>query len=368
MSRLAQQLNQAWLRRGWLACTLWPLHLVMRALVSLRRQGYRLGWLRSEQLPVPVIVVGNRVVGGAGKTPTTIALLQHLQARGWRPGVLSRGYKARAGQPGPILIDAHSAPGLSADDTGDEPLLVWRRTAAPLMVGRDRAASGRALLAQHPEVNLLVCDDGLQHLRLRRELEIVVFDERGAGNGWLLPAGPLREPISAPPPPGLLAPPIVLYNTSRPSTHLPGHPSQHRMRPLSLLQDWWQGRDSTRPLQARDCEGRPVWAAAGIAHPQRFFDALRQQGFCVEGLPLDDHASFDTLPWPAQAGDVIVTEKDAVKLMPDRVAAQCPGCRVWVAALDLHPDGTFWTVIDAALAQLPAPVPPGEHPTARHLT
>jgi tetraacyldisaccharide 4'-kinase len=202
---LAAQLNKAWLTRGWLACLLWPLSMLMRELVAARRLAFHQGWVQSARLPVPVVVVGNRVVGGAGKTPTTIALLQHLQSTGWRPGVLSRGYKAAGDGNTPTLIDASSSPGLDARRTGDEPLLIWQRTRVPIMVGRDRAASGLALLSAHPEVNVLVCDDGLQHLRLQRDIEIIVFDERGAGNGWLLPAGPLREPIDAAPPPTLRA-------------------------------------------------------------------------------------------------------------------------------------------------------------------
>ncbi len=360
---LASHLNQAWLRRGPTACLLWPLSLLMRTLVALRRTAYHRGWLASERLPVPVLVVGNRVVGGAGKTPTTIAVLQHLRQQGWRPGVLSRGYKASEGPQGAdgagahVLIDAESGPTLDASLTGDEPLLIWRRTGAPVMVGRDRAAGGHALLGAHPEIDLLVCDDGLQHLRLQRDIELVVFDERGAGNGWLLPAGPLREPIDAPPPPQLNAAPIVLYNAARPSTALPGHLARRQTAPLCSLADWWAGRASSAADKARAeplPAGQPVMALAGIAQPQRFFEALRQRGWQVEGLPLADHADFGTLPWPAGTPHLIVTEKDAVKLHPERVARERPGTQVWVAALDFQPEASFWTALDAALASLKA--------------
>jgi tetraacyldisaccharide 4'-kinase len=353
---IAARLQQAWLRRGPLAWLLWPVSLLMGALVGLRRLAFRRGWARSVRLPVPVIVVGNRIVGGAGKTPTTIALLQHLQAQGWRPGVLSRGYKAALATDGPALIDAQTAPSLTALQVGDEPLLIWRRCQVPLMIGRDRAASGQALLAAYPEINMLVCDDGLQHLRLRRDIEIVVFDERGAGNGWLLPAGPLREPIDAPPPPELRAKPIVIYNAPQASTGLPGHLSVRHTLPLCPLPDWWLGQAASQSLAPADTQAASTWALAGIAHPQRFFDALRAQGLAFKPLPLADHADFSLLPWPATARDVIVTEKDAVKLDPARVRAERPGCRVWVAALALHPAPSFWLALDQALAALPPPL------------
>lgn len=371
MSQLAQQLNQAWLRRGPLAIALWPVSWLMAAIVKVRRLGFAKGWLASHRLPVPVIVVGNRVVGGAGKTPTTIALLQHLKAQGWHPGVLSRGYKADIPGGGDrVLLDASCAAALKAHQTGDEPMLIWRRTGVPLMIGRDRAASGQALLRAHPEVDVLVCDDGLQHLRLQRDIEIIVFDARGAGNGWLLPAGPLREPVHAAPMPGLLAAPLVLYNATKVSTFLPGHMAQARMAPLMSLSDWWRGAtasthvapDATNPhtcstaptlpaelAQASRLAGQ-VWAVAGIAHPQRFFDALRGMGLAhFDTLSLADHARLDELPWPEQAREVVVTEKDAVKLDPERLANERPGCRVWVAALDLQPEASFWRALDAAL-------------------
>lgn len=360
MSRLEARLNQAWLHKGPLAMSLLPLAWLMGALVALRRQAYRMGWLAGGKMPVPVVVVGNRIVGGAGKTPTTMALLAHLKAQGWRPGVLTRGYKAALpeGQQG-LLIDADSASRLSARQTGDEPLLIWRRTGAPIMVNRDRAVGGLALLRAHPEVDILVCDDGLQHLRLQRDIEIIVFDGRGAGNGWLLPAGPLREPVDTPPTPGLCASPLVLYNAQRASTALPGHLATSTMAPLCALRDWWHGQQSSSKLNPSEVSQAGVWAVAGIAHPQRFFDALRGQGFQITPLALPDHAELVDIPWPQEAREVIVTEKDAVKLDPDRLARERPGCRVWVAALDFHPQTSFWRELDAALAKLPNRHQPG---------
>ncbi len=190
-SSLESILTRAWTRRGPLALALLPLALPLRALAALRRMLFRAGLLKSERLPVPVVVVGNIFVGGTGKTPLTIWLVQQLRAAGLRPGVISRGHGGAAGTaPREVL------PGSQAGDVGDEPLLIAARGACPVVVGRRRAEAGRHLLALHPDVDVLVADDGLQHYALQRDVEIVLFDGRGTGNGWTLPAGPLREPPS----------------------------------------------------------------------------------------------------------------------------------------------------------------------------
>jgi tetraacyldisaccharide 4'-kinase len=321
-------LQQAWLSHGAIACLLWPLSCLYRSVVALRRTGYRTGLLRTHRLPVPVLVVGNLIVGGAGKTPTTMAVIELLRAHGHRPGILSRGYGRSSGVPQLVTRDT------PAGDAGDEPLLMHLRTDAPTAVGADRVAAGRLLLQQHPELTVLVCDDGLQHWRLARDAQLIVFDERGGGNGWLLPAGPLREPVPDTVPPRSL----VIYNASRASTALPGHLAQGRLRGLVPLADWWAGRPGTAEAFAA-LRGRAVVAAGGMARPQRYFEMLRAQGLQVDELPLPDHHPFDTLPWPATTGDVVVTEKDAVKLRPERMGAT----RVWVATLDFE--------IDAAIAR-----------------
>lgn len=368
MSRLAEHLNRAWLHRGLLACALWPISVLMAALVRLRRFGFRQGWWPSVRLPVPVLVVGNRIVGGAGKTPTTIAILQHLQARGLQPGVLTRGYKASEDAPAHRLLDASTEASLSATETGDEPLLIWRRTHAPMAIGRDRAHGGLALLATHPKLDILVCDDGLQHLKLQRDIEVIVFDERGQGNGWLLPAGPLREPIDSPDTPGLQAPPLVLYNAAHASTPLPGFTGQRRMAPLCSLAQWRQSPPADSALAPRPPQsGDTVLALAGIAQPQRFFQALQELGYIVQGLPLADHADFSQLPWDDAAMDLIVTEKDAIKLSPIRLRQERPLTRVWVAGLDFCPEDAFWAHLDAALNRLPLR-PTRARPAAAPLT
>lgn len=185
---LTQVLTHAWSRRACLPRLLWPLAALHGMLVRLRRALYSRGLRASVRLRVPVVVVGNVVAGGAGKTPLVMALVAHLRAAGYRPGVISRGYGRQAKECLEVL------PTLSTTQTGDEPLLIRQLTGAPVFVARRRSEAAQALLRAHPDTDLIVCDDGLQHYALQRDLNIAVFDERGVGNGWLLPAGPLREP------------------------------------------------------------------------------------------------------------------------------------------------------------------------------
>lgn len=286
----------------------------------------------AQAVPVPVVVVGNLVAGGAGKTPTVIALVRALQQAGRRPGVVSRGHGGH-GQ-GVRAVGPFDAPG----DAGDEPVLIRRRAGVPVWVGIDRPAAARALCAAHPEVDVIVSDDGLQHAPLPRAAELVVFDERGAGNGLLLPAGPLREPLSR------TAGRTVLYNAARPSTPLPGPCVQRTLADALDLAHWHTGRrDAAVPLAA--LRGRTLRAAAGIASPGRFFGMLREAGLTIDPMPLPDHHPFATLPWPASTPEVIVTEKDAVKLDPHAMG----GTRVWVVGLDLVLPAP---VVDAVLARI----------------
>jgi tetraacyldisaccharide 4'-kinase len=344
---LAARLEAVWQAGGPAQWLLRPLGGLHRALVGLRRWLYRRGWRRTVRLPCPVIVVGNRVAGGAGKTPTTLALIGALQQAGWRPGIVSRGHGGQGTKPRPVL------PTSAATEVGDEPLLMQRRSGVPVWVGRDRAAAAAALLAAHAEVNVLVCDDGLQHLRLGRTVEVVVFDERGAGNGWLLPAGPLREPIDAPP---AALHQFVLYNAARPSTCLPGDCATRQLAGAVDLAGWWAGVPATaeRLVALRT---RPLLASAGIGQPQRFFDSLRTAGLAIDTLALDDHHDHARLPWPDGVADVVVTEKDAVKLDPRRVATERPGLRVWVVPLVLVPPAAFTVRVLDALGPPPAPRP-----------
>jgi tetraacyldisaccharide 4'-kinase len=341
---LAARLEAVWREGGPAQWALRPLGGLHLALVGLRRWLYRHGWPEVVQLPCPVIVVGNRVAGGAGKTPTALALVAALQQAGWNPGIVSRGHGGQGTTPRPVRSDSPAA------GVGDEPLLMQRRAGVPVWVGRDRAATALALLAAHSRVNVLVCDDGLQHLRLGRDIEIAVFDERGAGNGWLLPAGPLREPIDAP----AAAPhQFVLYNAVRPSTALPGDCATRQLAGAVDLAGWWNGVPAAGERLTALC-GRHLLASAGIGQPQRFFDALRASGLTIDTLPLGDHHDHARLPWPEGITDVVVTEKDAIKLDPARVAAERPGLRVWVVPLVLVLPAAFTRRVLAALGPAPA--------------
>ncbi|MES2424874.1 MAG: tetraacyldisaccharide 4'-kinase, partial [Pseudomonadota bacterium] len=184
----ATPLQQAWTRRGPLALALWPLSQLYRVLITLRRRLYQLGVFSSIRMPVPVVVVGNVVAGGSGKTPLVLALVRHLQQRGLQPVVVSRGHGRSDATCREVLEYS------SAAETGDEPLLLRRATGAPVFVAPRRADAARAALARYPQTRVIVCDDGLQHLALQRDVEICVFGDASIGNGWLLPAGPLREP------------------------------------------------------------------------------------------------------------------------------------------------------------------------------
>jgi tetraacyldisaccharide 4'-kinase len=351
--RLSDWLMAQWPHRTWASRALWPLHLIMSALVALRRTAYARGWARVSTLPVPVLVVGNLIVGGAGKTPTVIAILAHLQARGHRPGLLTRGHGRQSTEP-TVLLDQASAPSLNAQKVGDEPWLIWRRTRVPTAIDARRARGGLALLARHPEIDILVCDDGLQHLALARDIEVVVFDERGQGNGWLLPAGPLREALQAPSPSATSGQPLVLYNAPVPSTPLPGFVARKTLLAPQPWQAWCEGRTPhVEHLAAlRQTSPEQVWAVAGIAQPERFFEGLRAMGLAFTPCPLADHASFATLPWPADVTHVLMTEKDAVKIDLEQVQKHRPKTQVWVAALDFSPGEEFWRALDA---RLPSP-------------
>lgn len=342
MSRLRERLLQHWFGRargGLLARVLQPLAALYGVLQAFdRRRRER----RASALPqpaVPVIVVGNLVVGGAGKTPVVIALVQALQQAGWRPGIVSRGYGRRSA--GLQAVDANAR----ADAVGDEPLLIRWRTGAPVHVGRDRRAAALALLQRHPDVNVVIADDGLQHRELRREIEVVVFDERGLGNGRLLPAGPLREPPPPQPGPRML----VLYNHPVASTAWPGVVTNRQLGAAWPLAAWRAG-DARRAQPLAALRGRPLLAVAGIAVPERFFSALEAAGLQIERLPLPDHFAYGTLPpWPASTREIVTTEKDAVKLA-HHAADGVDAPAIWVVGLDLALPAEFTAALRARLA------------------
>ena len=295
----------AWLRRGPLALALLPLSWLYRLLLALRWRAYAWGLRRRDRLPVPVVVVGNVVVGGVGKTPIVIALVQALQQRGWVVGVISRGY----GRQGNDCREVHPAD--DADVVGDEALLLRCRTGTPVFVAAKRALAGQALLNAYPDTQIIVSDDGLQHLALARDVELCVFDDRGAGNGFLLPAGLLREPWPRRPLPAKLGSPDFWV------LHSGEHPAFAGLHVARRLADFALRADGSRlPLAELAASGLPLLALAGIAQPQRFFDQLRECGLRLSATQaLSDHHSFKD--WTAPPGvQIVCTEKDAVKLWP----------------------------------------------------
>lgn len=321
----------SWLQRQWfgqrrLVPALWflvPLSWLYAWIAERRRRR-----TQPAHLPVPVVVVGNITVGGAGKTPLTLGIVQALCARGWHPGIVSRGYGSRASAPRPVFPES------VAVDVGDEPILLARRSACPVWVGRDRVAAGHALLAAHPEVDLIICDDGLQHYRLARDVELAVFDGRGVGNAWRLPAGPLREPLAR-----LAEVDAVVFNGTSDLVLSAARPTFSMQLELG---DAYRldAPNVRRPLA--EFSGTPVFALAGIGNPARFFDALTARGLRVDARPFPDHHAYSPADLAfASKGILLMTEKDAVKC-----AGLSPG-EIWVVPVDAKlPTGLIELILE----------------------
>lgn len=322
-------MNAAWWldtwsrRRGW-AMALWPISLLYATLWHVLRWWHRLGFKRVSRLPVPVLVVGNVFVGGTGKTPITIELVRQLRDRGWHPGVVSKGHGRTNQNLSTVSLQSN------ATEVGDEPLLIHRLTQAPVVVAKDRHAAALALLARHPEVDLVLCDDGLQHLGLPRDVELCVFDARRIGNGWVFPAGPLREPWPRQVEPGVTA--LNLSSEQPPWDDAWGVHRQMAPQAHNGLGDTLELRSLTQP----------VHALAAIAQPEAFFSALRAAGITLsqaEAHP--DHATLEDWHPPA-ASVCLCTEKDAVKVWPRHP-------KVWAVPLSVQIDPACIEVIDQAL-------------------
>ena len=322
-------LEQHWYRVSPLHLLLCPISLLFAALAALRRLLYRGGLLSVTRLPVPVIVVGNIGVGGTGKTPLVIRLAEWLRERGLNPGIVCRGYGGSTRTP------RHAAADGDPLLVGDEAVLLARRSGSPVWVGAVRAAAARALLAAHPECDLIISDDGLQHYALARDVAIAVIDgERGFGNGMLLPAGPLREP-----PRRLNSVDALVINgaTLFPREMLPPEVAAFDMNVGGrIFYDLVNPQQQTGPEHfAR----QRVHAVAAIGNPQRFFNHLRELGISFIAHPFPDHHVFEASDFAFEDKDaVIMTEKDAVK---------CEGfCNdnFWVLRVDAE--------IDPALGEL----------------
>jgi tetraacyldisaccharide 4'-kinase len=309
--RVASWFEREWTQESYWQFLLRPLSWLLRCVIELRRFAFNRSWLKSERLPVPVIVVGNITVGGSGKTPLVIWLVDHLRAAGYTPGVISRGYGGT--EAGPFEVGPLS----DAQQVGDEPVLIATRTDVPIFIGRDRVAAGLALLAAQPDCDVIISDDGLQHHRLQRTIEIAVVDgEVQFGNGRLLPAGPLREPIDR-----LHSVDFVVVNEGN-SEHarkpaplaspgiMPGGPVSMRLSG----QVFYNAKDPNWHALAGDIRGQNLHAVAGIGRPKRFFDHLRRLGLSVIEHPFPDHHAYreEDFTFGTEA-IVLMTEKDAVK-------------------------------------------------------
>ncbi|MCT8126244.1 tetraacyldisaccharide 4'-kinase [Alishewanella sp. BS5-314] len=285
-------LEQAWYKKHWWCALLLPFSTLFYLVSSVRRLLFRTGVLKTERLPVPVLIVGNITVGGTGKTPFTIWLCDYLRERGYTPGIISRGYGGKV--KAPRLVTELDSPAL----VGDEPLLLAQRSGCPIVVSPDRVAAGRFLLEKRPQVDIIISDDGLQHYRLARDLEIVLLDgQRGLGNGWLLPAGPLREL-----PKRLASVDLVIANSGS-SVLAAGEIKLSSAAASPLLPD-------AEPLTP-DTE---IQLVAGIGNPLRFKASAEQAGFKIKHCHFwPDHHPFQADDFNMVSGPILMTEKDAVK-------------------------------------------------------
>jgi len=314
-------LQRHWYRITPLHLLLLPVSLLFQLLVAIRRLLFRSGILSSVKLPLPVIIVGNITVGGTGKTPFTLWLAEQLLADGWHPGIISRGFGGSGSKPREVQAGSDPA------SVGDEPVLMAQRLLCPVWVGRERPAAARALLLAHPECDVIISDDGLQHYRLQRDVEIVVVDGiRRFGNGFLLPAGPLREAPSR-----LREVDAVVINGGQAAA------GEYLMQLEGV--HFYNLLNPEITATAADFQGQSVHAIAGIGHPERFFGHLNRLGLTVQTHPYPDHHAYCAADLAySDANALLMTEKDAVKC----IAFADEKC--WVLRVDAH--------IDPALTEL----------------
>jgi tetraacyldisaccharide 4'-kinase len=307
--------------KNFLAYLLWPLSWLYRGLVFLRCALYEFHIKSSTHFSVPIIVIGNITVGGSGKTPLLIEIAQFLQKEGWRPSVISRGYGGKA-KHYPIHVHVNSSP----HEVGDEPLLIVKRTACPTLVDPKRSRGVKALL-EKTDCNIILSDDGLQHLALGRDIEIVVIDnQRRFGNSFCLPAGPLREPISR-----LKKVDFVVGKGK-------AYPNEFEM--TLILDHFYQLIKPENKKNADYFYGKKLHAAAGIGNPKQFFNSLRTLGLTIIEHPFPDHHFFKPCDFNyGQDSIILMTEKDAVK---------CEGladARLWCAPAKAQLDKTFYDAL-----------------------
>ena len=328
MPTLREVVMYAWRKPNLLAWCLYPLTFLSRIYLWLYQTSYALGWQSSTRLPVPVLVVGNLLVGGTGKTPVVIHLAQRLSQLGWQVGVIARGHGGQ--QQGSAEVTENSL----ASQTGDEALMVKKRLGLPVFIAKKRTQAALALLRTYPQTQLIISDDGLQHRALHHDIAICVFDDRGLGNGFLLPAGPLRETW-----PRQLSVGVTQIKVHTGHIAFEDSLAAHRQLAGFAVNGLGEKRD------LRLWAGQAVNAVAAIAQPQAFISALQSAGLTLsQTQAFPDHAPL--ADWqPSHGLDVLCTEKDAVKLWP-----QHP--QVWAVPLLCELPEVFWDTLMPYLQRL----------------
>lgn len=341
--RIVRWLHHQWLHKGAWARLMAPFALMTFVILAVRRLVLRSIAAHSARPPVPVIVVGNIYIGGTGKTPVVIALLALLRAKGWHPGVISRGYGVQAGSAALTGCGV-----LDAARFGDEPALIAQETGAPVSVHPNRRLAWQALLKHYPQTDVIVSDDGLQHATLMRDVELVVQDTRGVGNGWLLPAGPLRDPPSR-----LRSIDALITRRTQTERDVPGGGLAPKELSATMRISSFKQLTSEQQLSPDEFAARyanqTLAAYAGIGAPERFFSDLRALGLrvaCTTALP-DHHLFNATTLYAPDADIVIITSKDAVK------CKALSDSKIWVAQVQLaFSDPLFDAWLDERLARI----------------
>jgi tetraacyldisaccharide 4'-kinase len=333
---LERALLSTWPHRSVAAVLLLPISIGFWTLTQVRLAMFRWHLLRVRKVNAFVIVIGNVVVGGGGKTPTVVCVARHLNAQGYSVGIVSRGFGRNARDCKEVF------PTSLLTDVGDEPALLKQSTELPVFVGKNRYETATALLTKYPGTQIIVCDDGLQHYRLYRDLEVCVFDERGCGNKFLLPAGPMREswPRQALGVAGQRDDKLLVLHTGN-AAAFTGYQAHRRLNPRGFCID-----GSSIELLELVASGKPpLMALAGIAQPESFFSMLQAMGLpLAKTLALPDHYSFDNIePWLTDGHQLLCTEKDAAKLWD-----KAPGAIAVQLVQTIEP--TFFTKLDEYLA------------------
>ena len=320
--------QRAWQKKNALFyLVLVPLSWLFGWLVALRRGLYMCGILQSQALTVPVIVVGNINLGGSGKTPVVMWLVEQLKQRGYRPCVISRGYGANISAP--TSVNASS----QASEVGDEPLLIFKRCNCPVFVSQNRVQAGQNLLKAHPDCNVIISDDGLQHYRLKRDVEIAVANSHALEAAYLLPAGPMREPSSR-----LSEVDAIVFNCKKTLN------SAFEMQLVGA--QFYNLLEPSLKANAADFAGKNVKAIAGIGKPEQFFAHLRNLGLTFDGVSFDDHHAFTAQDLERLDCDaLIMTEKDAVKC---QAFAQK---NVWVLPVEANIDAGLLDIVLQKIAR-----------------